>query len=78
MVEIGELSGTEDGDLAFETCITRTLPSALTLEQGLQRITEAVEKMKMDSPSSASGIFRFQVQLLRHLRLSEIAIHNKC
>ncbi|XP_062163333.1 protein PHYLLO, chloroplastic isoform X1 [Alnus glutinosa] len=61
VVEIGELSGTEDGDLVFETCITRTLPPALTLEQGLQRITEAVEKMKMDPPAAATGIFRFQV-----------------
>lgn len=63
VVEIGEFAGTEDGDLVFETCITRTLPPALTLEQGLQRITEAVEKMKMDPPSSACGNFRFQVYI---------------
>nr|POF02706.1 isoform 2 of protein phyllo, chloroplastic [Quercus suber] len=61
VVEIGESSEVVDGDLAFETCITRTLPPALTLEHGLQSIKEAVEKLKLDPPSSASGVLRFQV-----------------
>lgn len=66
LIEIGEFSGIEDGNVVFETCIARTLPPALTLEQGLRRIKEAVETMKMNPPSSAGGIFRFQVPLLRH------------
>lgn len=61
LIEIGEFSGIEDGNVVFETCIARTLPPALTLEQGLRRIKEAVETMKMNPPSSAGGIFRFQV-----------------
>lgn len=61
VVEIGESSEVVDGDLAFETCITRTLPPALTLEHGLQSIKEAVDKLKLDPPSSASGVLRFQV-----------------
>lgn len=66
VVEIGDLAGLEDGgELEFETCVARTLPPALTLEQGLQNINEAVEELKMNPPS-ASGILRFQVRLLRH------------
>ncbi|KAM4120111.1 hypothetical protein ACJW30_03G108400 [Castanea mollissima] len=61
VVEIGESSEVVDGDLEFETCITRTLPPALTLEHGLQSIKEAVDKLKLDPPSSASGVLRFQV-----------------
>lgn len=66
VVEIGDLAGVEDGELEFETCVARTLPPALTLEQGLQTINEAVEELKMNPPSSSSGILRFQVRLLRH------------
>ncbi|XVE74433.1 hypothetical protein DITRI_Ditri12bG0017000 [Diplodiscus trichospermus] len=51
----------EDGDLVVETCITRSLPLALTLEHGLQSIREAVEELKLNPPSSSSGILRFQV-----------------
>ncbi|KAG6654050.1 hypothetical protein CIPAW_05G119100 [Carya illinoinensis] len=61
VVEIGDLAGVEDGELEFETCVARTLPPALTLEQGLQTINEAVEELKMNPPSSSSGILRFQV-----------------
>ncbi len=61
VIEIGESSEIVNGDLVLETCITRTLSPALTLEQGLQSIKEAVEKLKLEPPSSASGVFRFQV-----------------
>ncbi|XWS64136.1 hypothetical protein CRYUN_Cryun06bG0160800 [Craigia yunnanensis] len=50
----------EDGDLVVETCITRTLPPALTLEHGLQSIREAVEELKLNPPCSSSGLLRFQ------------------
>ncbi|XP_021292917.1 protein PHYLLO, chloroplastic isoform X1 [Herrania umbratica] len=51
----------EDGDLVVETCITHTLPPALTLEHGLQSIKEAVDALKLNPPSSSSGVLRFQV-----------------
>ncbi|OMO72203.1 Menaquinone biosynthesis protein MenD [Corchorus olitorius] len=51
----------EHGDLVVETCITRSLPPALTLEHGLQSIKEAVEELKLNPPCSSSGILRFQV-----------------
>lgn len=44
-----------------ETCITRTLPPALTLELGLQKIKSAVNELKLNPPQSSSGMFRFQV-----------------
>lgn len=61
ILEIGEVPGMEDGDFVVETCITRTLPPALTLEKGLESITEAVEKLKLNPPGASSGFFRFQV-----------------
>ncbi|XVE91706.1 hypothetical protein REPUB_Repub01dG0034000 [Reevesia pubescens] len=51
----------EDGDLVVETCITSTLPPALTLEHGLQSIKEAVEELKLNPPCSSTGVLRFQV-----------------
>uniref|UniRef100_A0A0A0KQZ1 Mandelate racemase/muconate lactonizing enzyme C-terminal domain-containing protein n=1 Tax=Cucumis sativus TaxID=3659 RepID=A0A0A0KQZ1_CUCSA len=56
-----ELSDLEDVDLLVEMCITHTLPPALTLKQGLESITEAIEKFKLESPRSSQGVFRFQV-----------------
>lgn len=51
----------EDAALLVSRCITQTLPPALTLEQGLDRIQEAVEELKSKPPCSSSGMFRFQV-----------------
>lgn len=58
-----ELSDLEDGDLVVEMCITHTLPPALTLNQGLESISEAIEKLKLEPPRSSDGVFRFQVWL---------------
>lgn len=63
VIEMEQVGETEDGDLVVETCITRTLPPALTLEHGLRSIREAVEQLKLDPPSSTSGLLRFQVKL---------------
>ncbi|GLU04852.1 hypothetical protein SLE2022_219810 [Rubroshorea leprosula] len=60
IMDIKELEKIEDDDLVVETCIVRTLPPALTLEDGLQSINEAVEQLKLNPPSS-SGMLRFQV-----------------
>lgn len=61
----GELLGgeeEEEAELLFTTCITRTLPPALTLEHGLKTINAAVEELKSNSPSrSTRGMYRFQV-----------------
>ncbi|KAM1378745.1 hypothetical protein ACFX2I_020728 [Malus domestica] len=60
-IEVGQVSEAEDGDLVIETGVTRTLPPALTLQQGLEKIREAVEELKLNPPSTCTGIHRFQV-----------------
>ncbi|KAG8366507.1 hypothetical protein BUALT_Bualt17G0087200 [Buddleja alternifolia] len=47
--------------LMVNTCITRNLPPALSLEQGLDRIKEAVEELKAKPPTCSSGMYRFQL-----------------
>ncbi|PON76783.1 Enolase N-terminal domain-like [Trema orientale] len=62
VMDFSEISEMEDGDFEMETCIIRTLPPAITLEQGIERIKEAMENLKLNPPSStSSGFFRFQV-----------------
>ncbi|KAF7132517.1 hypothetical protein RHSIM_Rhsim09G0118400 [Rhododendron simsii] len=65
LVKEGELLGAdeeEEVELLFTTCITRTLPPALTLEHGLKTINAAVEELKSNPPSrSTRGMYRFQV-----------------
>ncbi|XP_038893380.1 protein PHYLLO, chloroplastic isoform X5 [Benincasa hispida] len=56
-----ELSDLEDVEFLVEMCITHTLPPALTLKQGLESISEAIEKLKLEPPRSSHGVFRFQV-----------------
>ncbi|TYG79763.1 hypothetical protein ES288_D02G162700v1 [Gossypium darwinii] len=58
---VKDATGLEDDDLVVETCITRTLPPALTLEHGLQSIKQAVEELKFNPPCASSGVLRFQV-----------------
>ncbi|PKI53169.1 hypothetical protein CRG98_026474, partial [Punica granatum] len=60
LIEMEQVGDAEDGDVVVETCITRTLPPALTLEQGLESIKKAIEKLKLDPPGSTSGMLRFQ------------------
>ncbi|KAM0987001.1 hypothetical protein ACFX13_011409 [Malus domestica] len=59
-IEVGKVSETEDGDLVIETGVTWTLTPALTLPQGLEKIREAVEELKLNPPSTCTGIHRFQ------------------
>ncbi|KAK4410396.1 protein PHYLLO, chloroplastic [Sesamum angolense] len=47
--------------LLVNTCITRNLPPALSLEQGLDRIKEAVEELRANPPSCSSGMYKFQL-----------------
>ncbi|KAH9772169.1 protein PHYLLO [Citrus sinensis] len=61
VMDVDEIIDCEEGGLVVETCITRTLPPALTLEHGLESISEAVNKLRTDPPSSSSGVLRFQV-----------------
>ncbi|KAI8539299.1 hypothetical protein RHMOL_Rhmol09G0170900 [Rhododendron molle] len=66
LVKEGELLGAEEeeeeAEFLFTTCITRTLPPALTLERGLKTINSAVEELKSNPPSrSTRGMYRFQV-----------------
>ncbi|KAK4479848.1 hypothetical protein RD792_015391 [Penstemon davidsonii] len=51
----------KDATLLVNTCITLTLPPALTLEQGLDKIKEAVAELKVKPPSCSSGMYRFQL-----------------
>ena len=54
----------EENDVVFEQCVTRTLPPALTLEEGLRKIKDAVEMLKVAPPRSSTGFLRFQVSKL--------------
>ncbi|XP_040374185.1 protein PHYLLO, chloroplastic isoform X8 [Rosa chinensis] len=60
-IDISQVTHTDDGDLIIETCLTRNLTPALSIEQGLESIKEAVEELKLHPPSTCSGILRFQV-----------------
>lgn len=57
----------EDDDLVVQVCVTRTLPPALTLELGLERLKEAVDELKTNPPKSSSGVLRFQVRIFHIL-----------
>ncbi|CAN6550368.1 unnamed protein product [Malus baccata var. baccata] len=58
-IEVGEVSETEDGDLVIETGVTWTLTPALTFPQGLEKIREAVEELKLNPPSTCTGIHSY-------------------
>lgn len=51
----------EEVELLMETCISRTLPPALTLEHGLDKLKNAVEDLKLNPPPTVAGMYRFQV-----------------
>ncbi|XP_061354087.1 protein PHYLLO, chloroplastic-like [Gastrolobium bilobum] len=51
----------EENEVVFEHCVTRTLPPALTLEDGLQKMKDAVEMLKLEPPRRSIGFLRFQV-----------------
>ncbi|XP_028794654.1 protein PHYLLO, chloroplastic-like [Neltuma alba] len=61
MICMDDIVNNGDIDLVFENCITRTLSPALTLEEGLERIKEAVQTLRLDPPCCSSGFLRFQV-----------------
>lgn len=60
VTDVTELEG-GDCELVLETCITRTLPPALSLERGIESIKAAVDDLKSNPPCSLHGVFRFQV-----------------
>ena len=80
IMDIEELEANKDCELIIETCITRTLPPALTLERGLRSVKEAVEELKLNAPPCSSGIFRFQVVFwFRYVKLVEnFNLHCDC
>eukprot|EP00257_Ricinus_communis_P024903 XP_025012317.1 protein PHYLLO, chloroplastic isoform X2 [Ricinus communis] len=61
IIDFDELEADKDCEVVIETCITRTLTPALTLEHGLRSVKEAVEELKLNPPASSRGILRFQV-----------------
>lgn len=62
----------EDYEVVFEHCVTRTLPPALTLEEGLQKFKDALEILKLSPPSSSTGFLRFQVSLSINSSMSNL------
>ncbi|MCL7043110.1 hypothetical protein MKW94_015470 [Papaver nudicaule] len=59
-MEVGD-EDEEDSELPVELSYTRTLPPALTFEHGINKIRLEMDKLKLNSPTSRSGILRFQV-----------------
>lgn len=55
VLEAGEV------ELLMATCISRTLPPALTLEYGLDQIDKAIRHLKSNPPFATTGMYRFQV-----------------
>lgn len=53
----------EENEVVFEHCVTRTLPPALTLQDGLHKLKEALEMLKVAPPRCSAGFLRFQVSL---------------
>lgn len=56
-----EVQEMEELDSLVEISETRTLPSALSYRNGVEKIREEVENLKANPPSSASGVLRLQV-----------------
>ncbi|WJX87640.1 hypothetical protein P8452_69808 [Trifolium repens] len=53
----------EDYQILFEHCVTRTLPPSLTLENGLQKLKDVLQMLKLAPPSCSTGFLRFQVMV---------------
>ncbi|OIV93706.1 hypothetical protein TanjilG_16557 [Lupinus angustifolius] len=51
----------DQNEVVFENCVTRNLPPALTLEEGLEKIKEALQLLKASPSPSSTGFLRFQV-----------------
>ncbi|KAL8518400.1 hypothetical protein ACS0TY_009692 [Phlomoides rotata] len=51
----------KEATLLINTCITRNLQPAFSLEQGLDMIKVAVEELKVNSPLCSSGMYRYQI-----------------
>ncbi|KAE9597954.1 putative 2-succinyl-5-enolpyruvyl-6-hydroxy-3-cyclohexene-1-carboxylic-acid synthase [Lupinus albus] len=51
----------DQNEVVFENCVTRNLPPALTLEEGLEKIKEAIQLLKSSPSPSSTGFLRFQV-----------------
>ncbi|KAH7688937.1 2-succinyl-6-hydroxy-2,4-cyclohexadiene-1-carboxylate synthase protein [Dioscorea alata] len=60
-VFVDEVQEMEELDSLVEISETRTLPSALSYRNGVEKIREEVENLKVNPPSSASGVLRLQV-----------------
>ncbi|KAL9321749.1 hypothetical protein ACSQ67_009802 [Phaseolus vulgaris] len=48
-------------EVLFEQCVTRTLSPALTLEEGLEKLKDALHTLKLQRPPSSTGFLRFQL-----------------
>lgn len=53
----------EESDVVFEHCVTWTLPPALTVEDALLKLKDALQTLKTSPPRSSTGFLRFQVSL---------------
>lgn len=53
----------DDDEVVFEHCVTKTLPPALTLEDGLHKLKDALEILKLAPPTCETGFLRFQVMV---------------
>lgn len=60
MDDSSECGGVED-DLVIEACMTRVLPSALSLQHGLEALRVELEELKREPPRCDSGLIRFEV-----------------
>ncbi|KAK1268062.1 hypothetical protein QJS04_geneDACA006670 [Acorus gramineus] len=70
---VNSLSASDVPDLPVEICMTRTLDPSLTLADGMEKIKEAIGKLKADPPQCPSGVFRFQIEVDEFANISILA-----
>jgi isochorismate synthase / 2-succinyl-5-enolpyruvyl-6-hydroxy-3-cyclohexene-1-carboxylate synthase / 2-succinyl-6-hydroxy-2,4-cyclohexadiene-1-carboxylate synthase / o-succinylbenzoate synthase len=61
VIDVAEVSDIGDRDLPVDVSLTRRLPPALTVNDGLHALRRAADEAKSSPPGVGSGVIRFEV-----------------
>jgi isochorismate synthase / 2-succinyl-5-enolpyruvyl-6-hydroxy-3-cyclohexene-1-carboxylate synthase / 2-succinyl-6-hydroxy-2,4-cyclohexadiene-1-carboxylate synthase / o-succinylbenzoate synthase len=61
VIDVDEVSNIDDRDLPVDVSLTRRLPPALTVNDGLDALQRAADEAKSSPPGAGSGVIRFEV-----------------
>ncbi|XP_020083251.1 protein PHYLLO, chloroplastic isoform X4 [Ananas comosus] len=75
-IDADEILDVGDRDLPVDLFLTRTLPPALTLKAGYEKIKNAIEELKTNPPSASSGVLRYQVLVPPSTKASNWLYHQ--